>query len=201
MAAEQARLPTTTDRITETIAINDGTVTEGDTGTVAAAFTLTLSNPVRPGRHGELRDGQWHGHRRQQRLPAALASFAAGTTTQTMTVAVRADLLDESDELFYVNLSSPVNATIADGQGVGTIVDNDPPPALSIGDVAITKPNSGSKNVTFTVSDQCERQDRHSELGHCGWNGDSAERLRRAYGDAHVQPRNHIAHAHGWCSG
>jgi hypothetical protein len=69
-----------------------------------------------------------------------------------VTVVVRADLLDESDERFYVNVSSPVNAVIADGQGVGTIIDNDSPPALSIGDVTITEGNTGTKNVTFAVS-------------------------------------------------
>ena len=36
------------------------------------------------------------------------------------------DTLDEADETFFVNLIEPVaNATIADGQGVGTIVDDD----------------------------------------------------------------------------
>ena len=39
------------------------------------------------------------------------------------------DTTAESTETFVVNLSNPVNATIADGQGVGTIVDNDGGPA------------------------------------------------------------------------
>ena len=34
-------------------------------------------------------------------------------------------MLDEIDETFFVNLSSPTNATIADGQGMGTIADDD----------------------------------------------------------------------------
>jgi hypothetical protein len=35
------------------------------------------------------------------------------------------NLVDEPDETFTVDLSGPVNATISDGAGVGTIEDND----------------------------------------------------------------------------
>ena len=45
-----------------------------------------------------------------------------------MHVTVNGDLLDEANETYFVNLSSPVNATIADGQGQGTITDDDPLP-------------------------------------------------------------------------
>ena len=50
-----------------------------------------------------------------------------------------------------MNLSSPTNATIADGQGVGTIVDDEP--RISISDVTMKE---GKKNqttqFTFTVT-------------------------------------------------
>ena len=54
----------------------------------------------------------------------------------------RADLrrsLDEDDETFSVVLSNPVNFTIVDDTGVGTITDDDPPPALSVNDVTVTE--------------------------------------------------------------
>ena len=54
-----------------------------------------------------------------------------GTTTQLVGVTVLADTLDEPDETFTVNLTAPVNATIGDGQGVGTILDDDPPQAAA----------------------------------------------------------------------
>ena len=57
----------------------------------------------------------------------------------------------EPNETFVVNLSSPTNATIADGQGVGTILDDEP--RISISDVTKTE---GKKNqttlFTFTVT-------------------------------------------------
>ena len=60
---------------------------------------------------------------------------------------VNGDLLDEIDETFFVNLSSPVNATIADGQGLGTITDDDAAPALSIDDVTVTEGNAGHRRT------------------------------------------------------
>jgi hypothetical protein len=42
-----------------------------------------------------------------------------------LSITTKGDNLDEPNETFFVNLSGATNATIADGQGVGTIVDND----------------------------------------------------------------------------
>jgi chitinase len=78
-------------------------------------------------------------------------TFAPGETTKTITVLVYGDRLGEPNETFVVNLSGPTNATIADGQGVGTILDDEP--RVSIGDVTKAE---GRKNqttlFTFTVT-------------------------------------------------
>ena len=78
-------------------------------------------------------------------------SFAAGETTKTVTVAVNGDLLDEVNETYSLGLSNPTNVTIG-GSGLGTITDNDPLPALAIGDVSVTEGDSGTANATFTVT-------------------------------------------------
>lgn len=52
-------------------------------------------------------------------------SFAPGETTKTIQVPILDDLVGEPTETFQVNLSNAANATIADGQGVGTILDNE----------------------------------------------------------------------------
>src|SRR5205823_1669650 len=52
-------------------------------------------------------------------------TFPGGQTTQTITVTVNGDLMVESNETFFVNLSAPTNATLADSQGKGTIVNDD----------------------------------------------------------------------------
>jgi hypothetical protein len=67
-------------------------------------------------------------------------------------VSILGDLLDEEDETFLVTLSSPTNAFLAQAEGVGTIIDNDPLPNLSISDVTIVEGDSGSKTANFLVT-------------------------------------------------
>ena len=133
------------------ISIDDATVTEGNTGSVNATFTVTLS---------ALSDVDVTVHYATANGSATASDYTttsgnliipAGQTSRTFSVAVTGDRLPESNETFVVNLSAPVNAGIADGQGVGTIVDNEP--RISISDV--TK-YEGRKNkttlFTFTVT-------------------------------------------------
>jgi hypothetical protein len=58
-------------------------------------------------------------------------AFTAGETTKTVSVPVAGDTAFEADETFTVTLSAAVAATIADGQGVGTIINDDPAPQPS----------------------------------------------------------------------
>ncbi|MEQ9407607.1 MAG: Calx-beta domain-containing protein [Fuerstiella sp.] len=78
-------------------------------------------------------------------------TFNPGETTKTITVQTTDDTSDEPDETFNVNLLNATNATIADGQGIGTILDDDEPalPTLSIADApSVTEGNT----ATFIVS-------------------------------------------------
>jgi|GEM_PF-1105988 len=59
-------------------------------------------------------------------------TFAPGVLTQTITVPIINDTLAEPSETFNVVLSSPSNATIVVGTGVGTIIDNDQPPSIDL---------------------------------------------------------------------
>ena len=52
-------------------------------------------------------------------------TIPAGQTSQSLTVFIKGDTAVEGTETFFLNLSNPVNATIADAQGVATIVDDD----------------------------------------------------------------------------
>jgi hypothetical protein len=58
--------------------------------------------------------------------------ISPGQLSTTTSVYVNDDSLDESDESFNFSLTSATHATINDGEGVGTIVDNDDPPDVSI---------------------------------------------------------------------
>src|SRR5439155_530826 len=62
-------------------------------------------------------------------------TFLPGQTSQPVTVIVNGDTKFEPNETFFVNLTLPTNATISDGQGQGTIVNDDTKPTLSINNV------------------------------------------------------------------
>src|SRR5262249_50949714 len=82
---------------------------------------------------------------------AGALSFAPNVTVQTITVPVIGDAAVEPNETFTVNLSSPVNATLADGGAVGTIYDDDSTRELFINDALIVEGDSGTTNLVFTV--------------------------------------------------
>ena len=79
----------------------------------------------------------------------------AGPKSQTITIPVIGDLLDEANEMFTVNLTNaqpPAIADITTATGTGTITDNDPSPSVVINDVSLTEGNIGSTNADFTVT-------------------------------------------------
>jgi large repetitive protein len=136
------------------LSIGDASVTEGNAGTTPATFTLTLdhasSTPVTV---------HWATANGTATAPADYTAsggdvtFAAGQTSATVSVPVIGELANEPDETFTVNLTNPVGAEIVDGQGVGTIVNDDPvgPAQLSVNDVTVTEGNSGTTPATFTI--------------------------------------------------
>ena len=56
---------------------------------------------------------------------AASKSIAAGSTTATIVITIKGDLVKEANETFKVNLATPVGATFSDALGIGTIVNDD----------------------------------------------------------------------------
>jgi ELWxxDGT repeat protein len=132
------------------VSIGDATVTEGHAGTRSATFTVTLSaasdQPVTV--TYATADGTAAGSDYQ--AASGALTFAPGATSKTVTVLVNGDRSGEPNETFVVNLSSPTNATITDGQGVGTILDDEP--RISIGDVTKYEGRKGRTTLfTFTV--------------------------------------------------
>ena len=82
-------------------------------------------------------------------------TFTAGDTARTIAVATADDTTDEHHETFTVTLSGAVNATVADGEATGEILDNDPLPEASVADASA---DEGSPIVfTVTLSPASER--------------------------------------------
>jgi hypothetical protein len=138
------------------VSIDDVTVTEGNSGTVNATFTVSLNRPVPAGATATVDFATADGTATapaDYTATSGTLTFAPGETSKTATVGVNGDAVCELDETFSVNLSNATGATIADGQGQGTIVNDDPcVPSLSVNDVTVAEGNSGVTNATFTVS-------------------------------------------------
>lgn len=85
--------------------------------------------------------------------------FAPGVTTQMVFIAVVGDLLYETSgkingETFYLNLGNPTNAQFADqrGSAICTILDDDPMPSLTIGDISLVEGETGTTQAVFNVT-------------------------------------------------
>ena len=139
------------------VSIDDINVLEGNAGSsTAAVFTLSLSNPSDDLVVVDVFtiDNTATAGSDYTALPAIpsppTVQFNPGQTSQTVSVYVLGDVLNEAHETFVVNLSSATHATIADNQGVGTIQDDDQV-VISIDDVSEVEGNTGTTNANFTV--------------------------------------------------
>lgn len=72
---------------------------------------------------------------------AGLLTFPPGVPARALQVAIKGDTMVEGDETFSVNLLGPFNAVIAEGQGSGTILNDDgvttsqPPTGLHVSSI------------------------------------------------------------------
>ena len=139
------------------LSVNDTSVTEIDAGTNNATFTVTLSaasaQTVRVN-YFVIPTGGFEATKGVDfENVSGTVTFAPGEITQTINVPVKGDLIDEPDQPFAVVLTTPINAVISHGKGIGTIVDNDAPPAISINDVSVVEAtNFPQSSANFTVS-------------------------------------------------
>jgi predicted extracellular nuclease len=136
------------------LSINDVMVTEGDAGTVTAMFTVSLSAPAPMGGvtfdiatadgTATVADNDYV----SQSLTGEV--ITAGNQNYIFNVTVNGDTSFENNETFFVNVTNVTGAVVADGQGQGTINNDDcPPPAA---DIVISQIYGGGGNsgATFT---------------------------------------------------
>lgn len=136
-----AKLVQITSATQATLSISNATVTEGNSGTVNAVFTVALSaasSQMVTVQYATANGTATAGSDYQ--AASGLLTFSPGDLTKPVSVAVNGDTLAEPNETFFVNLSNPTNATLEDGQALGTITDDDSAPAPSI---TVLSPNGG----------------------------------------------------------
>ena len=143
----------TDDDVSGTLSIDNVFVGEGDAGTTTATFTVTLSAPsgLSASVHWATADGT-AAQPSDYAAGSGTLTIPAGETSGMIDVTVNGDTALEFDEVFHVDLSAPTNATIADAQGIGTIVDDEAAPVASIDDVSVAEGDAGTATMTFTVT-------------------------------------------------
>ncbi len=115
------------------VSIGDAVMREGDSGTTAVTLTVAVS-PAAEARASVAYatvDGTAAAPS-DYTAAGGTITFAPGDTSKTVTVEINGDSVDESDEVFFVNLSDAANLTIRDPQGAITINDDDSTPAVTV---------------------------------------------------------------------
>lgn len=112
-----------------TLSINDVTLAEGNSGTTTATFAVSLSSPAGPGGVTfDISTADSTAYTADNDYVAKSLTgqtLPAGSSTYSFDVTINGDTTVEPDETFTVNLSHLSGATMNDGQGVGTIQDDD----------------------------------------------------------------------------
>jgi len=110
------------------LSINDVSLNEGNSGTTSFEFTVNLSSPARAGgvtfdiatadNTATAPDDYTGNSLTGQTIPA-------GSTSYTFSVLASGDTTTEPDETFFANVTNVAGAIVVDGQGQGTIVNDD----------------------------------------------------------------------------
>ena len=137
-----------------TVSVADASVTEGDAGTAALSFVVTLSAPSDGTVEVDWSTFAGTARAGEDYVPAlGTLVFAAGETRKTVTVDVTGDALHERDETFGLRLAAARGARLGDAEALGTIRDDDPEtdpgelPAVSVLDLTLAEGDAGRTHL------------------------------------------------------
>jgi serine/threonine-protein kinase len=140
---------------TPAISIADASTSEGNSGTKQLNFTVSLSQASTSAVSFDIATANGSATAGSDYVAASQVarSIPAGSTSASFAVTINGDTAAEGNETFVVNLSNVGGATVADGQAMGTISNDDSAsqPSLSIADAATSEGRRGTKNLVFTV--------------------------------------------------
>ena len=153
------------------LTISDVSGNEGNSGSTSFTFTVSLSAPAGPGgatfdiatADGTAQDDNPAGEDNDYVARSLTGqTIPAGSSTYTFTVAANGDTVIEPNETFFVNVTNVAGANVTDGQGQGTVQNDDvdsTPPDTTIDDDRRIRParrlrasTSAAPTVAFPVS-------------------------------------------------
>ena len=142
------------DGSTEGLTVGNTFVSEGDSGTGAAVFTVRLSRPAAHAFtvHYATANGTATAGSDYTAIPDSVLSFAVGDIAKTVSVSIIGDTVVEGNETFSLKLSSPSRSIpLVVGTGTATILNDDAGPGLAIGDVSVQEGGGGTTQAVFTI--------------------------------------------------
>lgn len=142
------------DNDTSMLGLTNSAATEGDSGTIAAQFAVTLTPPSAltvtvaystTDHTATVADNDY--------LSASgVLTFAPGVTTQWLTVLIVGDTTVEADETFTVTLDNASNALLEQSQASGTILDDDAVPTATATGTPTATPTDTAMPPTATAT-------------------------------------------------
>jgi hypothetical protein len=123
--------PSPTPTPTPSLSINDVSQDEGNAGTTNFNFTVSLSSPAQTGGVSftvNTANGTTNPATAGSDYVAIVGgsgSIPEGSSSTQVTVQVNGDMTTEPNETFFVNISGVTGAGVTDGQGLGTIQNDD----------------------------------------------------------------------------
>ena len=133
------------------VSVNDVSITEGTGGTKTLNFTITQDAPGKSKVSFKTKNGTATSPA-DYIAKSGSVRFAGKRLTKTVGVTIVGDALDEPDETFFLELTAATGATIADGEGVATITDDDLPPDVSVpADLSVPEGQTG--DITYASID------------------------------------------------
>lgn len=138
------------------VSVSDTSVTEGNSGTRNALFTVALSaKSATTVTVAFATANSTASAGSDYQATTGTVSFAPGETSKTVAVPVNGDTAVELDEQFTLALRAPSGATLARATATATIINDDVSvpvlPTLSVADATVLEGDSGTKTVSLTV--------------------------------------------------
>ena len=157
--SQSIALSVTDDDAAPSFSVGDISVAEGDSGTVALKYTVTLSSSS--GKEVTIDYATEDGTATADLASPALGdyiatsgtlNFAPGDTSKEVTVLVNGDYTSEPNETVLLKLSNGSNTSNTTAQAIGTILNDDDPELILGGTASISEGTGATKGFSFTVT-------------------------------------------------
>jgi hypothetical protein len=123
---------------------------EGNGGAASAVFAVELSNPSTAEVRVDFATAdQTAVAGSDYTAVSGTLTFAPGARVATVVVPLLGDTVIEGTETFALQLANPQGASLGDGQGTGTIIDDDATPSLTVLDASVVEGDTGMQTLTF----------------------------------------------------